>query len=117
MGTSQDFEVAVEEGATIVRLGSVLFRTGYLAGISRRRDNLHPWPSATHGTARSSTSASPRSSYDDDPEPEPEAELEDRYRERPNVRRLSGRRRRDEIDDIFSEDERAEDARRVCCAR
>ena len=44
--------------------------------------------------------------YDDDPEPEPEAELEDRYRERPNVRRLSGRRRRDEIDDIFSEDER-----------
>ena len=41
----------------------------------------------------------------DDPEPEPEAELEDRYRERPNVRRLSGRRRRDEIDDIFSEDE------------
>ena len=28
MGTTQDFEVAVEEGATIVRLGSVLFRTG-----------------------------------------------------------------------------------------
>jgi uncharacterized pyridoxal phosphate-containing UPF0001 family protein len=26
MGTSQDFEVAVEEGATIVRLGSVLMR-------------------------------------------------------------------------------------------
>jgi pyridoxal phosphate enzyme (YggS family) len=26
MGTSQDFEVAVEEGATIVRLGSVLYR-------------------------------------------------------------------------------------------
>jgi uncharacterized pyridoxal phosphate-containing UPF0001 family protein len=25
MGTSQDFEVAVEEGATIVRLGSVLY--------------------------------------------------------------------------------------------
>src|SRR3954470_11557105 len=37
--------------------------------------------------------------------PEPEAELEDRYRERPNVRRLSGRRRRDEIDDIFADDE------------
>ncbi|HEY7932568.1 MAG TPA: cell division protein SepF [Solirubrobacteraceae bacterium] len=32
-----------------------------------------------------------------------EAELEDRYRERPNVRRL--RRRRDEFDDIFAEDE------------
>ncbi|MCW2954194.1 MAG: hypothetical protein JWQ48_3364 [Conexibacter sp.] len=51
--------------------------------------------------------------YDDD-EPEaqpqqryaePEAELEDRYRERPNVRRLSSsRRRRDEIDDIFADD-------------
>jgi cell division inhibitor SepF len=38
-------------------------------------------------------------------EVEPEAELEDRYRERPNVRRLSSRRRRDEIDDIFSEDD------------
>jgi uncharacterized pyridoxal phosphate-containing UPF0001 family protein len=25
MGTSQDFAVAVEEGATIVRVGSVLF--------------------------------------------------------------------------------------------
>src|SRR5213593_897065 len=36
----------------------------------------------------------------------PEAELEDRYRDRPNVRRLSSRRRRDEIDDIFAEDDR-----------
>ena len=35
---------------------------------------------------------------------QPEAELEDRYRERPNVRRLSTRRRRDEIDDIFADD-------------
>jgi cell division inhibitor SepF len=47
--------------------------------------------------------------YEDD-EPrstrEPEAELEDRYRERPNVRRLStSRRRRDEIDDIFADDD------------
>jgi uncharacterized pyridoxal phosphate-containing UPF0001 family protein len=25
MGTTQDYEVAVEEGATIVRLGSVLY--------------------------------------------------------------------------------------------
>jgi cell division inhibitor SepF len=40
--------------------------------------------------------------YDDAP---PEAEIEDRYRERPNVRRL--RRRRDEFDDIFAEDEAA----------
>ncbi len=37
-----------------------------------------------------------------------EAEIEDRYRERPNVRRL--RRRRDEYDDIFAEDD--EDAPR-----
>jgi cell division inhibitor SepF len=40
------------------------------------------------------------------PAPEPEAELEDRYRERPNVRRLSSRRRqRDDFDDIFADDE------------
>jgi cell division inhibitor SepF len=39
-------------------------------------------------------------------EPEPEAELEDRYRDRPNVRRLQ-RRRRDEIDDIFADDSRS----------
>jgi cell division inhibitor SepF len=52
--------------------------------------------------------------YDDD-EPDvtrrdsnPEAELEDRYRERPNVRRLSSRRRRDEIDDIFAEESESE---------
>jgi cell division inhibitor SepF len=42
------------------------------------------------------------------PSAEPEAEAEDRYRERPNVRRLSGRRRRDEIDDIFADDPAAE---------
>ena len=37
---------------------------------------------------------------------EPEAELEDRYRERPNVRRLAPRRpRRDDFDDIFPDDE------------
>jgi cell division inhibitor SepF len=36
---------------------------------------------------------------------QPEAALEDRYRDRPNVRRLSSRRRRDEFDDIFADDE------------
>src|SRR5215213_5345110 len=41
---------------------------------------------------------------DDDPEPEPERELEERYTERPNVRRLQTRRRRDEIDDIFADE-------------
>ncbi len=48
-------------------------------------------------------------SYDEPPAAggrNPEAELEDRYRDRPNVRRLSSRRRRDEIDDIFAEDDR-----------
>ncbi|HKH79023.1 MAG TPA: cell division protein SepF [Solirubrobacteraceae bacterium] len=36
----------------------------------------------------------------------PESQIEDRYRERPNVRRL--RRRRDEFDDIFAEDDATE---------
>jgi len=40
----------------------------------------------------------------DDPDPEPERELEERYTERPNVRRLQTRRRRDEIDDIFADE-------------
>ncbi|MDQ3588400.1 MAG: cell division protein SepF [Actinomycetota bacterium] len=37
------------------------------------------------------------------PPREPEADLEDNYRDRPNVRRLS-RRRRDDFDDIFADD-------------
>ena len=112
MGTSQDYAVAVEEGATIVRVGTAPVRAHRLQG--NRRLSANPidasWPSATPGTARSSTSASPRSAttYDDDerarPPASPRRELEDRYRERPNVRRLSARRRRDEIDDIFADD-------------
>ena len=40
------------------------------------------------------------------PTPQPEAKMEDRYRDRPNVRRLSSRRRqRDDFDDIFADDE------------
>jgi cell division inhibitor SepF len=44
--------------------------------------------------------------YDEELEPysEPEVEMQDTYRDRPNVRRLSSRRRRDEIDDIFADD-------------
>jgi cell division inhibitor SepF len=44
--------------------------------------------------------------YDEELEPysEPEVDMQDTYRERPNVRRLSARRRRDEIDDIFADD-------------
>lgn len=43
--------------------------------------------------------------YPDEREPAPEAALEDRYRERPNVRRLQSRRRRDDFDDIFADDD------------
>jgi cell division inhibitor SepF len=45
--------------------------------------------------------------YDDDelePYTEPEMEIQDSYRERPNVRRMPPRRRRDEIDDIFADE-------------
>ena len=42
------------------------------------------------------------------PPADPEVEAEAPYRERPNVRRLSGRRRRYEIDDIFADDPAAE---------
>jgi len=54
--------------------------------------------------------AEDRDAYQEEPaDPrEPERDLEERYRERPNVRRLSTRRRRDEIDDIFADDSPAE---------
>jgi cell division inhibitor SepF len=54
--------------------------------------------------------AEDRDAYDEEEDEQPaairapESEMEDRYRERPNVRRLSTRRRRDEIDDIFADD-------------
>jgi cell division inhibitor SepF len=50
--------------------------------------------------------AEDRTHYEEEIEPyhEPETELENRYSDRPNVRRLSSRRRRDEIDDIFADD-------------
>ena len=61
--------------------------------------------------------AEDRAAYEEeDPTPEPrhaEAELEDRYRERPNVRRLQSRRRRDEIDDIFGDDSPSDRRTRV----
>jgi len=50
-----------------------------------------------------------------DPHEQPEAELQDTYRERPNVRRLTARRRRDEIDDIFADE--ADDDRRTTSLR
>jgi cell division inhibitor SepF len=44
--------------------------------------------------------------YQEDVEPyaPPESEVQETHRERPNVRRLSARRRRDEIDDIFADE-------------
>lgn len=52
--------------------------------------------------------AEDRDPYEDEEEVvdyrEPEEEIESRYRERPNVRRLTSRRRRDEIDDIFADE-------------
>jgi cell division inhibitor SepF len=44
--------------------------------------------------------------YEDEAETyqEPQTDVEDSYREQRNVRRLSARRRRDEIDDIFADD-------------
>jgi cell division inhibitor SepF len=58
--------------------------------------------------------------YDDygpDAVAEPEVALEDRYRERPNVRRLQGRRRRDDFDDIFSDDDSAAPSRQPAVLR
>jgi len=57
--------------------------------------------------------AEDRDYYEDEVEDvrEPERELETRYSDRPNVRRLSSRRRRDEIDDIFAEEPSASDRR------
>ena len=49
---------------------------------------------------------------DDEDDYEPEAQIEERYRERPNVRRLGARRRRDEFDDIFADDDDEEPASR-----
>jgi cell division inhibitor SepF len=64
-------------------LSDTLRRVGVYFGLAENRDDY----------------------YDDEPDVrEPEQELESRYRERPNVRRLSSRRRRDEIDDIFADD-------------
>src|SRR4051794_30919955 len=59
----------------------------------------------------------PYEEEEEEPAYEPEAELEDRYRERPNVRRLGTRRRRDDFDDIFAEDDDARAARPTAVLR
>jgi cell division inhibitor SepF len=57
--------------------------------------------------------------YEEEIEPyhEPEEEIQDRQRERPNVKRLSSRRRRDEIDDIFADDDEGLPDRRTTALR
>ncbi|MFY9265303.1 MAG: cell division protein SepF [Solirubrobacterales bacterium] len=42
--------------------------------------------------------------YEDDRDYEPESELQESYADRPNVRRINSRRKRDDFDDIFAED-------------
>jgi cell division inhibitor SepF len=48
--------------------------------------------------------------FEEDVEPynEPEVEAQHAYSDRPNVRRLSSRRRRDDFDDIFADDHESE---------
>jgi len=70
-------------------LSDTLRKVGVYFGLAEDRDYYEDEPSDVHEAA-------------------PEQELESRYRERPNVRRLSSRRRRDEIDDIFADDPAAE---------
>ncbi len=41
---------------------------------------------------------------DDEFDYEPEADLQESYSDRPNVRRISSKRKRDDFDDIFAED-------------
>jgi cell division inhibitor SepF len=48
---------------------------------------------------------------DEEDDYEPEAQLQESYRERPNVRRLSTRRRGNDFDDIFADDEPPRTAR------
>jgi cell division inhibitor SepF len=50
--------------------------------------------------------------YEAPPARNPEAEIQDSYRDRPNVRRMPTRRRRDEFDDIFADDDDAPRASR-----
>src|SRR3954471_3236876 len=87
--------------------------TGHNAGESRlsaNRIDAMALSDTWHRTLVYFGLAEDRDAYEEPPTDarEPETVLEDRYRERPNVRRLSSRRRRDEIDDIFADDSPAE---------
>ena len=105
MGTSQDYRVAAEEGRRScgwVPSSTVAGKSPHGANPSKRMAFRDTW----HRTLVYFGLAEDRDPYDEEQADyrEPEEELESRYRERPNVRRLSSRRRRDDIDDIFADD-------------
>ena len=116
MGTSQDYGVAAEEGATIIRLGSLLYRAkrrhNHRGSREFRRKPEPPTDMAFRDTWHRTLvyfGLAEDEAYDDDFEPysEPEVQMQDSYRDRPTVRRLDtrSRRRRDEFDDIFGDDD------------
>ena len=128
MGTSQDFEVAVEEGATIVRIGTIIVGGGAVRSVRVAGNRPAPRETSSHAAPRLLAQHArvlrpgrgARRVRLRRGRAEPEAVLEDRYRERPNVRRLQGRRRRDEFDDIFAEEARGARGARASrwrCAR
>ena len=114
MGTSQDYAVAVEEGATIVRIGAIPSRRPSRETPARLEVRLPMgFKDSWHRTLVYFGLAEDRDAYPTKRRAAaairaPETEMEDRYRERPNVRRLSTRRRRGEIDDIFADDSPSE---------
>ena len=110
MGTSQDYRVAADEGATIVRLGTILYALAGKSPPDANPTKRMAFRDTWHRTLVYFGLAEDRDAYDEEPVDyrEPEEELESRYRERPNVRRLSSRRRRDDIDDIFADDSSSE---------
>ena len=92
MGTSQDSAVAAEEGATYVRVGSILFRG---VGSSSAMGFADLWNRTLvyFGIAEEETTGTTRTATP------PRKSLEQSYRERPNVRRLTPRRRGQDFDD------------------
>ena len=90
MGTTQDYRVAAEEGATYVRVGSVLFGgRGRLRSARMSLGDLWNRTLVYFGIAEEDEEF-----YDDEERLHaPRRSLEQSYRERPNVRRLTPRRR------------------------
>ena len=92
MGTTQDYRVAAEEGATYVRVGSILFRDCKTSPHMALGD-LWNRTLVYFGIAEEDDD------WDDEDGYAAEESLEQSYRERPNVRRLTPRRRGQDFDD------------------